>query len=242
MFWLLHTSVPLRHITLITDHFTSFVSSYVAGGLFFGIVLWHYGTVYFPGVSLGRVYLSLAVVYGLVGALRYLSHSVTTKTMFPHLVNTLLTMTGVSMSFLALSVVFLFASQPEIIGMIWLVQASVMFFMAQQTKSVPLYTMGLALFVLGMIKAISLIPLIHTYTLGTVIIIAVIVVTLAVNLWSVRRMDTLTQTWTHDIIHLGTMGVVMTLLYQIVPHTGTGLSLFAMSIGISLMCLLYSRR
>ncbi len=59
---------------------------------------------------------------------------------------------AIGVSLFSLAVAFVFSENKEIVSIIWLLEANVLFFLTQKTKSLKIAAAGLIMFIIGILK------------------------------------------------------------------------------------------
>lgn len=98
-------------------------------------MIYAFGNVYFPGLLQGFAYLGLALVYCMLAFFFVSKIGVETMKKEEKYKNIFYSVAALGISFFSLAVAFVLSEHKEIVSLVWLLEASVLFFLTQKTAS-----------------------------------------------------------------------------------------------------------
>lgn len=207
----------------------------IVWALFIWAELFEYWVEYFPWISLWYAFAWLAIYYF---ALAYLF---ITNIWFENIKNninfknSLYWYLFISISIFSLAIAIIFSKSPEVVSLIWLFEASILFYFFSKTKETKIYYAAIILFIIWIVKLINLQYYVWNWELQFLVPLALIVWSFVVNLKSIEFLQNDTRKNIHDIIHIIWMIVVSALLVKIIPQTNHGWSILWVAgfVGIS---------
>jgi len=225
-----------------SPEYRSLLLTIIMGAIFGTGSIAFFGTVFFPGVSLGIAFFAFAVLYFLLAFLLFHKGSDEAQQLSPEskasFKNTLYALMGVSLSLFSLAIAFLFSQHNEVISAVWLFEATLLFFFFQRTKETKVYIAGVILMGIGFLKLSSVLPLMQAREYLSLIPLSIIATSLFLNL-SFLSGEKEGKRILHDILHVLLAGLLGALLLVIIPSTGHGWSLLATSFSLALIAPLY---
>ncbi len=236
MFTLLHWGLPFIHNTLMSDEndSNSFLVWSVTWVLFLGVMMYVFWDQFFPGKNIWFGYLLMAVCYSLYNwcfVQRFWISQVREKS---ELQNIFYALSGIIVSLIAIATAFIFQDNSELVWILWLFEATLLFFFFYRNKSWKIYTAGFVLFVLGIIRIFGLLDEVSPWQYSMLGVLAIILVSLIGNIKFISP-ELLKKTDNYDILHAMFHFVVivlfMSLILTIIPNnlywfSVTGLAIF----------------
>ena len=225
-----HWIVPFIHPTLMSDkkHINSFLIGNITGVLFLGFMLYMFGGLFFPGLILGFAFLSLALCYAIYLFLCIQKLDIDVIKQDTSLQNIVFAIIGIIVSLVAIAVAFIFSKYPEIIGTLWLFEATLLFYFFSRVKSWKLYIAGIVLFIIGILKFVGLLDIVQSWDFMLLISLTIVFISLVLNIRFISPKVTQQvdgyDLW-HSILHLLSIWVFAGLLLIIIPSTGHGWSI-----------------
>lgn len=197
--------------------------------------LFRYGMEYFPWISLGYAFVWLSIYYFV------LAYIFITNIWFDDIKNninyknSLYWYLFISISLFSLAISLIFSSSPEVVSLVWLFEASILFYFFSKTKETKIYTAAIILFIIWIVKLINLQYFVKNGDLQFLIPLSIIIISFVTNLKNLEFLQTDVKKNVHDIIHIIWMLVVSSLLVKIIPQTNHGWSILwiASFVGIS---------
>jgi hypothetical protein len=245
LFVLISALFPFFHTNFLKADIKNSIGGLITGA-FFGVgTLFYFGEKYFSGVTLGLAFLGFALFYFSLG---YVSYFILRKCIQEKQEqqlqtsgkNILYSFLGISLSLFSLSVAFVFSKHSEIVSAIWLFEASILFFLFQKTKNIKIYSAGVILMGIGIVKLISLVHVIQTKEFFTLIPLAIISGSFLFNIRSLSSEKRVLRLF-HDAGHVLGMASIGGLLLIIIPSHQYGWAIFGIAITSSLLLFFYTR-
>ncbi len=236
-YMVLNLLMPFLNRTLIEAKVRNLVIGLVAGVLFASGSVFYFGEMYFSGLELGIAFLVEAVLYFLLGYALYIKLDVVSSKAAKDVVFTML---GISISLFSLAIAFVFSKHSEVVSAVWLFEASLMYFFYKRNEDIKVYAAGLILMAIGLWKLFELIDQVVSEEFLSLIPIAVIFGSLAVNLKFLEQ-EKKNLRWFHDIGHLIAVSLIAVLVIQIIPSHGHGMSILGGALGTLVLAIVYSK-
>jgi MFS family permease len=155
LYFVINFAWPLLNHNLAKFKPSSVIIGTSIGALFATWQLYYFGQEYFPGVSLGIYFTILAVAYFLVGYMQFvvfdlsLDESEKLNGNSRELLNLIYAYLGLATAILALAIVFLFGETEELIVIVWLLIASVIYFFYSKVSESKIYYAGSVILAIG---------------------------------------------------------------------------------------------
>lgn len=103
--------------------------------------------------------------------------------------NTFYTISAIGVSLFSLAVAFVFAEHKEIISIIWLLEASVFFFLAEKTKSAKIALAAIIFLIIGIARILPFLGSSLRDDYGMLVALLIITASLVCNLFLLFRND-----------------------------------------------------
>ena len=210
----------------------------IFGILFIGFQLFNYGSIYFPGVSLGLAFWILAILYFILSSIMMnklwienVKKEITEK-------NIVLSYLFISISLFSVAIALVFSNTPEIISTVWLFEATILFYFFNKTQENKIWVLGLVLFIIWVLQLFDLSASKWEYLF--LIPLALIAISFVFNLKYLDSKSGVLKN-THDVFHILWIGMMSVLLLDIIPSTGHGWSMLAIAVGISILSVIYAK-
>jgi len=238
--------VALRGNKYLRDNLTNIVTGLLTGSLFLSGMLFFYGNEFFPGVSLGFGYLWLAGIYAM------LAFYMTSKIGIPNMkederyANVFYTISAIAVSLFTLAVALVFSNSPEIISIVWMLEATVLLYLYTKVSSPKIAAWFIALFIIWTMSVWSLVNLNNSWDYWLLVTFWVIIVCLVLNLFLLyKRVPTSSTSGkdlyvVHDIVHIIAMVIALTWSYFTININDVWISLLYCSLAMSALWYLYS--
>ena len=234
--------VPVLNKNLRQNGYKEVVIGIVCGALFISYEIYYYGLNYFPGLTIGLAYLGLAVVYFAV-ALFTLPPSI--KETDAHWQNiakdgssVVQVVLGVSLSLFSLAIAFVFSKYPQVIGVIWLLEASLLFFLYGRVNLERFYLAGVILSIIGLSKLVSVLGVISA---GEWLMIVPLIVAFLSFVINIRSLGNLSDRLMHGLCHVFGMIALGYAIIVLSRDLSTGGLFVAVSLYCAVLSYLYSR-
>jgi len=150
---------------LLVKNIWSIISWLISGSLFLCYMIYVYWEIYFPGTSLGLAFMSLWGIY--FSGTYLLIKQIWMKKLQndDSYQNLVYCMFALWVSLFTISIAFLFAGNLQIMSIVWILEATILLFLASRTKSQKIAIAGIVVFALGVVKLIEIIYLWGSYNL-----------------------------------------------------------------------------
>ena len=208
--------------------------------------------VYMIYQSVGDGYLSGMATWGLymIQAFVYLLYAIFIKSKIVSTAaistlelpekNILLILLAIPLSLFTFSLAFLFREIPGIMSLAWVIEASVLYMVAEKMHERRIFLFASFLFAIGIMKEFTLIWNITTGDWMSLGILLLMLVSVLSSLIILRHNTTNERTF-YDILHIVSILCIGIGISHIIPSTGTGWSIFWPMLFIFILTLLYIR-
>ncbi|MCK5538596.1 MAG: DUF2339 domain-containing protein, partial [Bacteroidales bacterium] len=146
---------------------------------------------------------------------------------------------GISLSIFSLAIAFVFSASPAIISIVWLFEASLLYFFYKRTSNIKIFIFAFIMMVIGLIKTLVFVGSLSSGDYVSFIPIAFIFATIVLSLKFLENEKKSIRSF-HDAGHIVGIVVVIVALLQIVP-SHYGYSVFGLSLFSLVLFVLYSR-
>lgn len=240
---------PLAFLRTVTEkNIGNITAGLTSWALFLTYMIYLFWNMYFPWMLQGMVFFALACVYaGLSYTLVWVvwMKSLQTENKYSYLFYTI---AALATSLFSLSIAFIFANNPEIICIVWLLEASVLFFMAQKIHSHKIALWALAIFAVWIGKLFLffawaslwlIFSWLSSYTAqwnyGLAVTLCIVLASFIANLFSlfpknadVKKLDEWVYAL-HHILHI-VGGIILWALFLIVFKVDSSLEVLLVSV------------
>lgn len=231
----LNIASPFINNLLAQTHTRNLVIGLLAGVLFAVGELFYFffGDANMSKFTLGLAFLGLAMFYLILGfvvfeKLRNRLQSSETNDNKALAKNVVFAFLGVSISLFSLSVAYVFSTSSEIVAVIWLFEASLLFYFYNKTKDAKVYFGGVILMMIGLIKLTILLSLIRAENYLALIPLSVIFISLIASL-KFLAFEERPLRYLHDLGHVFGMLLIAGLLMRIIPSHHYGYNFFGLA-------------
>ena len=154
---------------LLAGNLWNIISWLVSGALFLTFMIYHFGNIYFPWVAQWFVFFFLAIIYCLLAFIAVQKVGIEELKGDEKYQNTFYTISALWVSLFSLAVAFVFAEDKEVISIIWLLEASVLFYLANKTRSQKVALWALILFAIWIFEYITFIDMRFERSYGLIV-------------------------------------------------------------------------
>jgi len=213
--------------------------------LFIWAQLYRFWNEYFPWVTLGFVFLAVAILYFILWIFMSKKLDVTSiestnsedRNSSKDIVMSYL---WISISIFSFAIALVFSNNPEIISLTWLFEATILFYFHIKSKSQKLFIWAIILFLIGVINLFNLSSWVNE---GDFMFLVPFALMLASFILNIKFLDSIKSGFnrvSHDILHILWIGTLWSLLAIIIPHTWFGWNIFWISIFILFIWSIYA--
>lgn len=246
---LMNVSMPFLNKNFLTIDVRNSIIGLLAGALFGAGEIFYFGEQYFSGVAIGLAFLAFAIFYFFLGTLLFqkVSPSPTTKDTKnissqknekESAKNIIYVLLGVSISLFSLAIAFVFSKHSEVVSAVWLFESTVLFFFYQKTRDLKIYSAGMILMVVGLIKLFSLLGVIREGEFLSLIPLSIIAGSLFLTL-KFLDFEKRDLRLFHDFGHLAALALLGLLLIVIIPSHHYGWAHFSIALCSIFLAFLY---
>ncbi|MCD5374967.1 DUF2339 domain-containing protein [Candidatus Gracilibacteria bacterium] len=236
---------------LLANNLGNILSGLISGAIFLTYMIYFFGNEFFPGMLQGFAFFGLAIIYCSFAFLVVNKIGIEIIKTDERYENTFYAISAIGVSLFSLAVAFVFSENKEIISIIWLLEANILFFLAQKTKSLKIAVAGLVLFIIGIIKFADYIdPNIFggtsfTGDYGMLVALLIVLASLIYNLVILFNKNTsFLQTeffGLHNLFHLAGIILIVVTGHEILDISGNWNSLLYFSVAVAALGVLYDR-
>ncbi len=208
--------------------------------LFIWYQLFSFWNEYFPWIILWFTFIWLAIAYFIM------SYAMLEKLWIENIKkeekykNIIYSYLAISISVFSLAIALIFSNYESVISLVWLFEATILFYFYNKTKETKIYFAWIILFLIWIIKLFSLINIVATKDFIFLIPFSLIAISLVLNLKFIDFIKEIEKKIFHDILHILWIIALAILLVNIIPNTWHGWSILWISIFISISSLIYS--
>lgn len=208
--------------------------------MFISFQLFQYWDKYFPWVTLWFAFMLLAVVYFIFSS--FLINKLWIWEVRKNVVykNSILSYLFIAISVLSLSIALVFSNNPEIVWMMRLFEATILFYFFSQNKENKIFTMWMILFTIWTLRLLELDGIVHKYDFIFLIPFSIIAVFLILNVKILDFIKTWAKRISHDILHILCIWMLWFLLIKIIPFTWNGRSTLWIWVFVFIIWCLYA--
>ncbi|PID87336.1 hypothetical protein CSB07_01910 [Candidatus Gracilibacteria bacterium] len=240
--------LPFINKNIISEKstFKNLLFGSVAGIVFIGIELFRYGVEYFPGVETGLAFMFLAIIYFILSFLMIKKIGIdvikSEKSIDGANKNTVLLYLGISISLFSFAIALVFSNVKEVVSMVWLFEATILFYFFSKIKEKKIYVAGLVLFAIGVLNLFTLLDVVKAKDFWFLVPFTIIFVFFVFNLKFLDKFYSKKyyKIISHDIFHIIGISVLGLLLKTIIPNTHHGWSILGISIFLTVLSWTYS--
>ena len=231
---------------LLAGNLWNIISGLISGALFLTFMIYEFGSVYFPWMMQGFVFFFLAIIYCCLAFIVVQKTGIEEIKTDEKYQNTFYTISAIGISLFSLAVAFVFSENKEIISIVWLLEASILFFLAEKTCSVKIAAWALVLFVIGITRIIPFIWEYISWDYGMLVALCIITASLLGNLYILfqNSENKASYLWNeyygiHNFFHVIGIITVVILGFKIFDLRWDWLSLLYSAWAISLLWIIY---
>lgn len=242
LFWILNTFWPFVNKSLIKEktNIRNLVIWLIVWALFLWGELYKYWMEYFPWVSLGFAFVWLAIFYFILSFIFIWSIWFENIKKEDSYKNSLYGYLFVSISIFSIAIALIFSKSPEVISLIWLFEATILFYFFGKTKETKIFNWAIVLFIIWIVKLLELENYVEKWDLMFLVPIALIIISFVLNIKYIDFLENGFKKNLHDIIHIIWMIVVATIIVKIVPQTNHGWSTLWIASFVGISGLIYN--
>ena len=210
----------------------------IFGILFIGFQLFNYGNIYFPWISLGLAFWILAILYFILSYIMMNKIGIEKIKSEKNCKNIIFSYLFISISLFSLAIALIFSNNPEIISTVWLFEATILFYFFNQAKENKIGILWMILFIIWIVQLFELSA--SKWEFFFLIPLILIWWSFICNLKFLEDIKNWGLRISHDIFHILGIWVISKLLLDIIPSTWHGWSVWAISIFILILGVIYS--
>ncbi len=229
--------LPLVNRKLLESNIQNLVFGVVIGAVFAVSQVYYFmfGGQGNSPMTLGLIFLSLALVcfgqsYFMYSAVLKSKRENEESDQKPLDTNIFYTFVGISISIFSLAVAFIFSGSPEIVSIVWLLEASLLYFFYRRTNNIKIFSFAIVIMIIGLTKILSFIDRLSTGDYFSLIPVIIIFASIVLSLKFLENEKRNLRTF-HDLGHIVGIVLLIVMLLQIIPsHSGyntLALALFA---------------
>ncbi|PLX22216.1 hypothetical protein C0584_00490 [Candidatus Parcubacteria bacterium] len=215
----LNIILPLINKRLLYSNIQNLVFGVTPGAIFAVSQIYYFmfGDRALSQMSIGLSYLALAIVYF---SISYFVYTVILRANRENenkiSTNVFYTFVGISISIFSLAIAFIFSTRPEVVSIVWLFEASVLFYFYNKTSNSKIYFSAIILMAIGLAKTASFIFIIRTGAYINLIPLAIIFTSVVLSLKFLEKEERNIRIF-HDVAHFIGMTLSVFMLMEIMP-------------------------
>jgi len=180
--------VALKPWKFLSQNLWNIIWWLISGALFLSFNIHLFWSEYFPGIMQWFTYFGLATIYSWLSFFIVQSLGISELKQNEKHQNVFYTIAAIGISLFTLAVAYVFAESKEVVSIIWLLEANILFFLYHKTKSSKIIVAALVLFIIGILKFIDFIDVYSLWgrwfdgEYGMLVTLWVVAVSLILNL------------------------------------------------------------
>lgn len=192
---------------LLAGNIWNIISWLVSGSLFLTFIIYNFWNAHFPGTAQGFAFFFLATTYCLLAFFIVQKIGIDKLKSDEKYQNVFYTISALWVSLFSLAVAFVFAGHKEIISIIWLLEAAVLFYLSNKTHSQKIALWALILFAIWIFQYISFIDMRIEKSYGLIVGCIIVFLTIFHTLYSISEKgsvfkDNKTFLWVYTLLHI----------------------------------------
>lgn len=232
---------PFYHTQLLKHNIKNLAIALTAGWLFIILQFFTLSQIYFPWITLGFVYMWLALLYFSCGYKLVWQLNLNKSTISTVTKNTVYAYLWICISIITIAIAVIFSNTPEIIAWAWIIEACVLLYFYKLSKEIKVYYAAIILYLIGAFQFANFTNIVEVGQYLSFLSIGAIYTAMISWLISIKWQEFQKHRTAHDILHIIMTLLISTALIEILPVTGYGLRIAIVSITILICSLVYSR-
>lgn len=235
----------------LAHNLSNIISGLLSGAVFLTYMIYFFGNEFFSGMVQWFAFFGLAIIYCSLAFLIVSKIGIETMKTDEKYENTFYTISAIWISLFSLAVAFVFSESKEIVSIIWLLEANVLFFLSSKTKSIKITIAWLVLFVIWVVKFADFIDFgifwwtSFSWDYGMLVALCIVLASLMYNLIVLFNQKTksldITFYGIHNFFHLIAISLIIFTGHEILDISWNWNSLLYFSIAIAALWALYDR-
>lgn len=187
LFGILNYITPFINSNLVKNDSKNLVLWNIFGILFIWGNVFRFGNEYFPGVTLWIWFFALAVLYFIWWFILFSKFEKEESSNKEANLNFIYTFLAIAISLFSIAVALVFSKLPLVISFIWLVESSIVVYFANKLNSKKVFTAGIILFIIWLVKYVDGITVWLHFT--DLVVLAMILISLFLNVIFIKNSD-----------------------------------------------------
>ena len=221
LFLLAYSIFPLLQAHLLKKNSANLVFGWVIATLFVVIELYQYGQEYLTTSQVGWCFMALALLFACLTFWVFQRYQKATSSAEKHesLENSLYLYGATAIAVFSCGIALIFQDFVSVVSIIWLCEATILFFLASKIPHLKLYVLGIVLFFIGILKTYGILALAEPGAYALLIPRGIITISLFLNLRFLGQASGAVKSYSplHDLVHLAGMGMMISLFWNILP-------------------------
>ncbi len=241
--WIIITLYPFFNKNILGENSSIYNLSLgnIAWIIFIWAQLFIYWNEYFPWLILGFAFIWLAIYYFLLGIIITYKFPIEKTINIENIKNNIYNYLAFSVALFTISVAIIFENSNIIISIIWLIEASILYYFYNKTNKNKIFYAATTLFFIWIIKLIEYSDNIIRWEHLSLISVAIILAILLFNVKKLKNSNSVNhKILSHDIIHIIWIISVINIWYEIIDNNLYGLNIFVSSIIITVIWAFYA--
>ena len=192
---------------ILAENLWSIISALVSWALFLSFMIYEFGNIYFSWIAQWFGFFFLAVIYSSLAFFVVQKIWIAEVKSHEKYQNIFYTLSALWVSLFSLAVAFVFAESPEIISIIWILEAAVLFYLSSKTHSQKIAIWALILFAIWIFQYISFIDMRIEKSYGLIVSCVIVFLSIFHTLYSVSRKNSVFKKntifqWAYTLLHI----------------------------------------
>lgn len=147
--------VLIKSKDLLAHNLWNIISGLISGAIFLTYMIYFFGNEYFSWIAQWFAFFGLAVVYCILSFIVVQKIGIESMRNNEKYENTFYTIAAIGVSLFSLAIAFVFSGSQEIVSIVWLLEANVLFFLTMKVRSIKIGIAWIVLFVIGVAKLLE---------------------------------------------------------------------------------------
>lgn len=241
IFWIINIFYPLYNNKITNNSsIKNLILWLIIWVLFIWFELFNYWKIYFPWVSLWYAYIWLAIIYFWLWHFLFNKFSISEIKNNINIKNSIYSYLAIAISLFSLAITLIFSKSDATISTIWLFEATVLFYIFKRTSEFKIYIAAIIIFMLWVFDLWNLVNVVKKSDFVFLLPFAIIFSSFILNIKNLDSYKEQSVRFSHDTLHMLWMILLWIMLYEIIPSTWHGWSIFWISIFLFILNTIYS--
>lgn len=242
IFALVNTLFPLINKNLIWEKVD--IKNLVLWSIIWSIYIWFelykYWQEFFPGVTLWISFTILAIYYFIIAVIVINNNPVEKEKTNEKIKNAIYNYLLISISFFTLSIAIIFSDNPSIISIIWLIEATILYFFYSKTDSKKIYILSVIISIIWSVQLIEIVSNLDYKEYSFYITFIIILLSFILNIFFTKNKENSVEKWVFDIVNMIWVSTLLIWILIVTIDTKYLLNVLIVSIVFIILAIKYA--